>query len=448
VFLALILCFGCLLAAVPPAHALVGIDDAAFLYTLWTAFGLKAGVDITTIGGDAFTRDAITGLYNEWQNSRVASGVQSAVSSLAEFVTNVLKVGTLVNPGSSAGGTLYTVLSLSETVTEKLAQFWNWVIVDKLGGTSVDAVDFDSSAGNLCFAGLPVVPLISAAPATASNGLFVGEYRGSRPYYTLYLGALSASSPVYTVYLGSAPYTVALISSGPFTYVQNDFSQRSGVLLDDSIGLYGATIYDSSAGYPVTEGYTNSAIPHYTNWNTLRAAFASGATTSGSLTVAPGEGIDVLGFPDTDELDYVPTDAVIPWSIPYDMTKDTNAYLEEAYIDALSNELTIGDQITDTPAIETVGPVGNYVVPGLGDVFPFCIPFDIYDFLSALAADPVAPHFEATLAFPAAIGGAQTIVLDFDSPTWNTLAQILRTMELLLFIVGLAFVTRSMIIRG
>lgn len=85
--------------------------------------------------------------------------------------------------------------------------------------------------------------------------------------------------------------------------------------------------------------------------------------------------------------------------------------------------------------------------PGLTTVFPFCIPWDIYHFFEALAADPTPPRFEATLRLPAAIGGDQTIVLDFNTTTWNTLAQILRTMELLAFCVGLAVITRHLI-RG
>lgn len=115
-------------------------------------------------------------------------------------------------------------------------------------------------------------------------------------------------------------------------------------------------------------------------------------------------------------------------------------------------EIAVEEEETDNPDIpdddEPIGEAGDYVVAGLEDVFPFCIPFDIYHLLSALAATPQAPSFTATLEFPEIIGGTKTIEIDFDTPTFNRLAQILRLMELLAFIVGLAFVTRSMFVRG
>ena len=104
----------------------------------------------------------------------------------------------------------------------------------------------------------------------------------------------------------------------------------------------------------------------------------------------------------------------------------------------------INDALQDISGMNVNGPKQS---AGLTTVFPFCIPWDIYHFFEALAADPTPPRFEATLRLPAAIGGDQTIVLDFNSTTWNTLAQILRTMELLAFCVGLAVITRHLI-RG
>ena len=107
------------------------------------------------------------------------------------------------------------------------------------------------------------------------------------------------------------------------------------------------------------------------------------------------------------------------------------------------NEAAVEDQVTDTPAAQVSQNVSDYQVAGLPSVFPFCIPFDLYNFVSCLAADPVAPSFTWRFYVP----GICDESIEIDLAEFNNVAQVLRTMELLLFCVGLAFVTRK-IIRG
>ena len=78
-------------------------------------------------------------------------------------------------------------------------------------------------------------------------------------------------------------------------------------------------------------------------------------------------------------------------------------------------------------------------------VFPFCIPFDVKDMIGLLNATPEAPSYHVHWYIPFA-----DTYLDFnvDLSSWNSTAAICRQMELLLFCIGLAFVTRSMFIRG
>jgi len=89
------------------------------------------------------------------------------------------------------------------------------------------------------------------------------------------------------------------------------------------------------------------------------------------------------------------------------------------------------------------GPVPDMLPYALDltDFFPFCIPFDIYDFFSALIAEPEAPklHWE----FQDLSG--HTYSLDVDLSPWNGLAATFRSMQLLLFIVGLAVASRKFI---
>lgn len=76
----------------------------------------------------------------------------------------------------------------------------------------------------------------------------------------------------------------------------------------------------------------------------------------------------------------------------------------------------------------------------LKGIFPFCIPFDIYEFLSCLAADPEAPSWTWSLPF-----GSDSFSFDVDLAPFDGVAQIFRNFELLLFIVGLGLKTRDLI---
>ena len=77
----------------------------------------------------------------------------------------------------------------------------------------------------------------------------------------------------------------------------------------------------------------------------------------------------------------------------------------------------------------------------LSEIFPFCIPFDLYDFLTCLNADPVAPVIQWEVPLPG--GGAYPLELDL-SP-FDPVAQLLRRLQLLLFCVALAMKTRDLI---
>ena len=81
----------------------------------------------------------------------------------------------------------------------------------------------------------------------------------------------------------------------------------------------------------------------------------------------------------------------------------------------------------------------------LKDFFPFCLPFDIYDLISALAADPVAPVFEWTIAVPR-WGISQVIEVDLSE--WDDIARLFRTFELASFVLGLALITREKFLRS
>lgn len=86
------------------------------------------------------------------------------------------------------------------------------------------------------------------------------------------------------------------------------------------------------------------------------------------------------------------------------------------------------------------GPMGNFTLD-LKQYFPFCIPFDLYAFFTCLDADPVAPVIDWIIPMPG--GGSYPFQIDLS--VFDSVAQTLRRLQLLLFCVGLAFKTRDLI---
>lgn len=101
---------------------------------------------------------------------------------------------------------------------------------------------------------------------------------------------------------------------------------------------------------------------------------------------------------------------------------------------------TIAPKPTPTP--EDIEDVNVPIVPNIQEVFPFCIPWDILDIIKGLDIERQAPEIEWRFKVDR-IGLDYTF--DIDLSEYDEIAAILRTMELLLFIVGLAIVTRNLI---
>lgn len=84
----------------------------------------------------------------------------------------------------------------------------------------------------------------------------------------------------------------------------------------------------------------------------------------------------------------------------------------------------------------------DWSINGLGEKFPFSIPFDLVALVTVLNAEPQAPRFEGTVNF-----GFTTWDYDINLEQFDNVAQVCRIAELLLLVVGLILITRS-IIKG
>ena len=91
--------------------------------------------------------------------------------------------------------------------------------------------------------------------------------------------------------------------------------------------------------------------------------------------------------------------------------------------------------------------LSDYTFAGLEKIFPFCLPFDLIDFIGVLDADPEAPKFTIPIKVPTSSGwGVYNI--DIDLSKFDSVAALLRQMETLAFVVGLIMITRQKMIRG
>ena len=87
------------------------------------------------------------------------------------------------------------------------------------------------------------------------------------------------------------------------------------------------------------------------------------------------------------------------------------------------------------------GAPAHFALGDLSKFFPFCIPFDLFDFFKLLNADPVAPEFSWTIQD---LSG-QSYSLTIDLSEWDSVAQLFRRLQLFLFVCGLAAASRKFI---
>lgn len=212
-----------------------------------------------------------------------------------------------------------------------------------------------------------------------------------------------------------------------------------------------------SSGIYVVRGRTNHAISQIVTFDyTIQGGLQEiqeSISNGQPIITNEGTAIDIIGgtmnFPyddaDFDEGDGAILDVGASWG--EDLRDIVEQDIPENYQDSTityDQEQSITDEyVEDSSLTEVSEEPSEYQVQGLQSVFPFCIPFDLYNFVDCLAADPVAPSFTWRFYVPGICD--ENIVIDLSD--FDQAAQILRTMELLLFCVGLAFVTRK-IIRG
>lgn len=113
---------------------------------------------------------------------------------------------------------------------------------------------------------------------------------------------------------------------------------------------------------------------------------------------------------------------------------EQTAVLDESLSATAEGVETIAEAIED----EAI----NWQKFDLRGLFPFCIPFDIYNMLKALDASPTAPHVQLPFVIQS-LGFSYLIDLDFSA--FDSVAAIMRQMELICYGLALAWATSKVI---
>lgn len=210
-----------------------------------------------------------------------------------------------------------------------------------------------------------------------------------------------------------------------------------------------------SALYALATGYING----YDDWSIeIPKDDGIAEDVAQELTVAGGTSGVIERDGSLDNVDVVGVSGAKDDVIPIDWDKVSVEDLSEPYPYDNIKTVDLVDGVivgTDTPIDKVVPPIdgsdtssdrNNYTLSGLTELFPFCIPFDLVSMFQTLKADAVAPCFKWKFVYY--VDGekkAEDIVLDLSK--FNKVAEILRMMELLAFMIALTIKTRDLI-RG
>jgi len=311
----------------------------------------------------------------------------------------------------------------------------------------------------------------------ANNNVKVGDIVGSDTSYVIITG-LQGSGSSAAPYVGSFTYYdnnawdkigCCLYSEQPFMYTSSYFGAGNWQQANPTYsGGYYSRFSLSMSDWQYVFDSTNtiamkilelipdlgkvSATPESLGISSIMnpANNPAAGTVANISTLVDGDIIDVGKVVEGtgEQTVAAALEAIVATDIPYeDVLADAGVIAQEGIVVGdIPTTAEIADTFTDAdtaeiPVASDTGGVGQFGLPIL-DIFPFCIPFDIFDFVAAFDASPVAPS--VTL-------GVQIPIVDvpfeytIDMTKFDELAAVVRGLECLLFLFGLMFITSKMI---
>ena len=394
--------FAVCLVGTPRVKAVAVVDDVALGAMSCEAFLASIGLPLTATGGSSAVTAGVTAAAGEY-----AAATGAAASG--EAFLGTVAAGTAV---STAGA-----IVLTAAAAVALGAFAYWLY---------DTYLTDTGSGS--------VPLYTRSGYFLSDGSVL---------------------PV----LADKPYGVYSLTDYPFLKDGVTYTLSNGVTFCAADGYL-----TTSTGYSqkcVSDYYlftSAGGVWRFDTVDTERVKY-SGLTT-GSFFDHIGDAIDESLSIDIDDFRPIPEEELSPTK---QMVIDVGAApgttlsdLAQTVPDAIANGQfsptyviqvapSVGPvpvpEVNPNPDVEAPADIAPYTV-GLGEVFPFCIPFDIYHMVTMFAAEPEAPA--ATWEFTLPWSG-QECEVSWSLEEWDEVAKLCRSLELVLFCVGLAVATYKMI---
>lgn len=242
----------------------------------------------------------------------------------------------------------------------------------------------------------------------------------------------------------------------PYTATDSSQGYYDGSFYSSSQKFIEKTRFDSKVSYPqqsYSVVFQNSSVDIALE-GTVSSVFEADIASGVYDVVTPGRTVAEDGTLAGDMVITFPADMDVAAALDgvRDGTQDPAAVLED--VGVIPVDITDTDTVTDVVAsAQAKAQVDDYNMT-LWNFFPFCIPYDFANFIGVLQAEPEAPKFTFELPtgylFNESTGvfEVQWSEYTIDFAMFDEAASVLRTFELLLFIVGLIYSTRNVFIRG
>ena len=425
----------CILVNVSPirAKAFGGLSSAALIYLLYAAAAgaviIPSSITIANAIGkkvDEEVEVSFDPILIDWWNQLTNYQDDLVPEWDPNEWNDILKHGL-------AGGLLALISSM---------------MVDLVVQGAIDIVGDDSETGMAYYNNwyLPVLP-----------GLKYPGLWGDSPIYS-YIDYLPDSETFVLVYFSNVRTVVS--SSGTYTlYLKDSRREQFNYTLSDSSWVFTDRSSSSNAGQRIySMVWSDNDL--YLDDGSL---FIAGSEPSSTQTITIEPDIYVGDLPDEirdgekDE-ENLNLPIIDPFKIikspetAYEDVTQTLQDLKDGVItyDEYMEMVTADEPTVDPDPSDPTDPsedpedIPEEIAPytfDLRKIFPFCIPFDLYDFLTCLNAEPVAPVIHWEIQLPG--GGVHP--LDLDLSPFSSVAQLLRRLQLLAFCIALGIKTRDLI---
>lgn len=418
------------------------------------AIASAAGMDFSFVGYDGAG-------VSQWMQNKINSWL--AGRSIAEaFGTEILRlnVGKLLIPSAAVAGITSFLTSLRQEagITENMQ---SPVVVASRVINGQNVIPYTTSKPILKASALPYYGDLSEIPTNEAGVVKTISQDGTLAYLSYYgfdhqsVGSDSPSlnyfSPLgwllmeKSTYDANSIYICNVDESG--TVTKKSFSIGSTPTRQGQVSAIVPGLYSPPEGLNDLQSWEGTVAnsPDTNLDDLLDDIFDQGA--AGTLDVI-GEAVDTPELPEATPA---------PTAAPGDIIGGLDVI--SGQLEGIDSTLTgvqegVGEAVGQLEGInEGVGGISEALeVPttseaptfkfDLTTLFPFCIPFDIYRFVTMFSASPVAPHVQIPFNIPA-IGLQYTFDLDFSS--FDGVASVLRSVELIAFCVGLAILTSKVI---